>query len=83
MPNDPFSPTVSEAAKVLNARNDLIREQWTGVMEARLVREELIKCRRVEGVNSYVKCKHLADLYIDLLRTSGVTGYRKVNLDSK
>lgn len=65
---------------MLNARSDLIKEQWTGVMEARLVRDELIKCRRTEGVNSYTNCKHLADLYIDLLKTSGVSSLMSIKI---
>lgn len=42
-------------------------------MEARLVREELSKCRKGEGVNSYQNCKHLADLYLELLKDANVS----------
>jgi len=49
-------------------------------MEARLVRDELVKCRRTEGVNSYTNCKHLADLYINLLKTSGVSSLIPVKI---
>ena len=65
---------------MFNARSDLIKEQWTGVMEARLVRDELVKCRRTEGVNSYANCKYLADLYLDLLRTSGVSSFMSIKI---
>jgi hypothetical protein len=41
-------------------------------MEAKLVGEELSKCRKGEGVNSYQNCKHLADLYLELLRDASV-----------
>jgi len=42
-------------------------------MEARLVGEELSKCRKGEGVNAYQNCKHLADLYLELLRDASVS----------
>ena len=42
-------------------------------MEAKLVGEELSKCRKGEGVNSYQNCKHLADLYLELLRDASVS----------
>jgi hypothetical protein len=42
-------------------------------MEARLVREELAKCRKGEGVNSYQNCKYLADLYLELLKDANVS----------
>jgi hypothetical protein len=41
-------------------------------MEARIVREELVKCQKAEGVNHYVECKHLSELYLKLLRENKV-----------
>jgi hypothetical protein len=41
-------------------------------MEARLVREELEKCQKGEGVNHYENCKWLADKYITMLKENRV-----------
>lgn len=41
-------------------------------MEARLVREELQKCHRGEGVNHYANCKELAERYTDMIRDNKV-----------
>lgn len=60
------------AAEKLVRRDQHIRESWITAMEARLVREELVKCRKSEGVNSYVECKHLADLYMELVKDASV-----------
>ena len=44
-------------------------------MEARLVREELAKCWRTEGVNHYEVCHHLTAKYLDMLRSNRVLLY--------
>ncbi|KAJ4988043.1 NADH-ubiquinone oxidoreductase 12 kDa subunit [Stagonosporopsis vannaccii] len=41
------------------AQDAVIREQWVQSMMARLVREEMGKCYRREGVNHLEKCGHL------------------------
>ena len=41
-------------------------------MEIRLVREELAKCHKAEGVNHYENCKWLSEKYLQLLRTNRV-----------
>jgi hypothetical protein len=41
-------------------------------MEARLVREELAKCWREEGVNHYQSCHALSEKYLDMLRSHRV-----------
>ena len=41
------------------AQDAIIREQWVRSMMARLVREEMGKCYRREGVNHLEKCGHL------------------------
>ena len=46
--------------KALKAAQDsIIREQWVQSMMARLIREEMGKCYRREGVNHLEKCAHL------------------------
>jgi hypothetical protein len=42
-------------------------------MEARLVRDELVKCQRAEGVNHYQSCKELAEKYTGMIRENKVT----------
>ncbi|ORY77798.1 hypothetical protein BCR37DRAFT_122653 [Protomyces lactucae-debilis] len=51
----------NDRKQVVAARNTMIREQWIKTMEQRLVRDELARCYKSEGVNHYVTCKHLAD----------------------
>jgi len=41
-------------------------------MEARIVRDNLSKCQKVEGVNNYERCKDLAERYADMLKESRV-----------
>ncbi len=41
-------------------------------MEARLVRDELEKCHRSEGVNHYENCKWLVDKYLVMLKENKV-----------
>jgi hypothetical protein len=41
-------------------------------MEARLVRDELVKCQRAEGVNHYQSCKELAEKYTGMIRENKV-----------
>jgi len=45
-------------------------------MEARIVRDNLSKCQKVEGVNSYERCKDLAERYADMLKENRVRVYR-------
>lgn len=40
------------------AQDAIIREQWVGVMKARIVRGELEKCYNKEGVNHQVNCRN-------------------------
>jgi hypothetical protein len=54
------------------ARDNHIRESWVKAMEARLVREELQKCHKFEGVNHYQSCKELAERYVDMLKDAKV-----------
>ncbi|KAG8885692.1 hypothetical protein FRB97_000135 [Tulasnella sp. 331] len=72
---------VVEAYKeTLASREKHIKETWIGAMEARIVREELIKCQRAEGVNHYAECKNLAEMYLRMMKTSKVTGYKQIDL---
>ncbi|KAJ1307880.1 hypothetical protein OPQ81_001960 [Rhizoctonia solani] len=64
---------------VLESRDKTIRESWVKAMEARLVREELQKCHKYEGVNHYQSCKELAEKYIDLLKEAKVKGFTTID----
>ncbi|RHZ74192.1 hypothetical protein Glove_227g52 [Diversispora epigaea] len=46
----------------------LIREHWIQAMEVRLVKKQLIKCQKTEGVNAIVNCRRLAKLYLQMLK---------------
>lgn len=54
------------------ARDHHIRESWVKAMELRLVRDELEKCQKNEGVNHYENCGWLADKYIQMLQNNRV-----------
>jgi NADH dehydrogenase (ubiquinone) 1 beta subcomplex subunit 10 len=41
-------------------------------MEARLVRDELARCQRAEGVNTNETCQALAERYLAMLRDNRV-----------
>ena len=57
----------------MQERDDLIRESWVKAMEAKLVRDELEKCQRAEGVNHYENCKWLAEKYLHMLQDNRVS----------
>ncbi|KAG6850693.1 hypothetical protein H0H93_009851 [Arthromyces matolae] len=61
-------------------RDAHIRESWVRAMEARLVRDELEKCQRGEGVNHYENCKWLSEKYLDMLRENRVQGYKHIDI---
>ncbi|CAG8554939.1 36_t:CDS:2 [Racocetra fulgida] len=63
----PKVPTLEEVDKS-DVEDQQVREYWIKVMEIRLVRNQLIKCYKTEGVNHYKNCKKLADLYVELLK---------------
>ncbi|KZT29702.1 hypothetical protein NEOLEDRAFT_1174720 [Neolentinus lepideus HHB14362 ss-1] len=64
----------------LKARDEHLRESWVHAMEARIVRDELKKCQRGEGVNHLENCKWLADKYADMLKENRVKGYKIIDV---
>ena len=50
---------MDDNAAVKAAQDSILREQWIQTMMARLVREELGKCYRKNGVNHLEKCGKL------------------------
>jgi len=71
---------MQEYKATLASREEHIRETWIKAMEARIVRDELIKCQKMEGVNNYSECKHLSELYLRLMRENKVQGYKNIDL---
>jgi NADH dehydrogenase (ubiquinone) 1 beta subcomplex subunit 10 len=59
-------------AERVKAREAHMRESWVRAMEARIVRDELQRCQRAEGVNSYETCRDLAERYLSMLRDNRV-----------
>ena len=50
-----------------------MKESWVNTMKLRLVRAELEKCHKAEGVNHYENCQWLAMKYLEMLqKTKGV-----------
>lgn len=47
-------------------------------MEARIVRDNLSKCQKIEGVNHYEKCHDLAERYADMLKDNRVRVLRSL-----
>ncbi|KAG8835469.1 hypothetical protein FRC17_003036 [Serendipita sp. 399] len=80
---DGLNPPMEEVRAKYDARDKYIRESWVRTMEARLVGEELSKCRKGEGVNAYQNCKYLADLYMELLKDASLKGYKQVEVPKK
>ena len=66
----------------LKAREEHVRETWIKAMEARIVRENLSKCQKVEGVNHYERCKDLAERYADMLKENKVRVFHFLTLPS-
>ncbi|PFH53098.1 hypothetical protein AMATHDRAFT_73626 [Amanita thiersii Skay4041] len=70
----------AEIKAKLKERDEFIRESWVKAMEARLVRDELEKCQKAEGVNHYETCRWLSDKYLQMLRDNRVQGYKHIDL---
>ncbi|KAH8117759.1 hypothetical protein DFH11DRAFT_1723787 [Phellopilus nigrolimitatus] len=63
----------------VQAQEEHVRESWVRAMEAKIVREELTKCQRMEGVNHYENCKWLSEKYVEMLRENKVKGYKQID----
>ena len=55
------------------AQDAIIREQWVRSMMARLVRNEMGKCYRREGVRHLENCKFLRGAYLQSLTFPALT----------
>ncbi|KAJ9475300.1 putative NADH-ubiquinone oxidoreductase 12 kDa subunit [Pseudozyma hubeiensis] len=72
-------PSAEEMRETLSQREEKVRESWVRTMEARIVREELQKCHKAEGVNHYQACSDLAKKYHSLLADAKVKGFRVID----
>ncbi|ETW82851.1 hypothetical protein HETIRDRAFT_450583 [Heterobasidion irregulare TC 32-1] len=70
---------IAELQARVATRDAHIRESWIRAMEARIVRDQVQECYRIEGVNHYESCRDLSDKYITLLRENRVKGYKQVD----
>ncbi|KAF5730362.1 NADH dehydrogenase [Tripterygium wilfordii] len=52
-------------------REHLVREKWIDIEKAKIIREKLKWCYRVEGINHLQKCRHLVQKYLDSTRGIG------------
>lgn len=74
LPSRPLTPPSRRflPTGTLKERETHIRESWIKAMEARIVRAELQKCYRLEGVNNYENCHDLAEKYTSMIRENKV-----------
>ncbi|KAG2172459.1 hypothetical protein INT44_006632 [Umbelopsis vinacea] len=70
-------PPFRFASSVYAAREQKIRDDWVKAMEARIIRDQLSKCYKTEGVNHYQNCRELADMYLKAVKENKVEGFRK------
>eukprot|EP00741_Cyanophora_paradoxa_P019587 tig00021133_g18908.t1 len=66
-PSDPHKDPVV----YLRQKEHVFWEKWALVGEMRLVREELTRCHRREGVNALHNCRELAKKYLEMCKTTG------------
>ncbi|XP_058104000.1 NADH dehydrogenase [ubiquinone] 1 beta subcomplex subunit 10-B-like [Magnolia sinica] len=66
-PSNPYGDPVA----MLEYREYLVREKWIDIEKAKILREKVKWCYRIEGVNHLQKCKHLVQQYLDATRGIG------------
>lgn len=66
-PNNPYKDPVA----FFEMREHLVREKWIDIEKAKILREKLRWCYRIEGVNHLQKCRHLVQQYLDATRGVG------------
>jgi NADH dehydrogenase (ubiquinone) 1 beta subcomplex subunit 10 len=67
---DPSNPYKDPVA-MLEMREHIVREKWIAIEKAKILREKLQWCYRIEGVNHLQKCRHLVQQYLDATRGIG------------
>ncbi|OVA09410.1 NADH-ubiquinone oxidoreductase [Macleaya cordata] len=66
-PADPYKDPVA----MLEMREHIVREKWIDIETAKILREKLKWCYRIEGINHLQKCKHLVQQYLESTRGIG------------
>ncbi|OAY70272.1 NADH dehydrogenase (ubiquinone) 1 beta subcomplex subunit 10-B [Ananas comosus] len=67
---DPANP-YGDPVAMLEMREHLVREKWIQIETAKILRDRLRWCYRIEGVNHIQKCRQLARQYLDATRGVG------------
>lgn len=72
-PPDDFDPEhpYKDPVVMLEMREHIVREKWIDIEKAKILREKLRWCYRIEGVNHLQKCRHLVQQYLDSTRGIG------------
>ncbi|KAK0550306.1 hypothetical protein OC845_002743 [Tilletia horrida] len=79
--SNPLELSRDELRAKVESREEKIREDWIRTMQARIVREELQKCYKAEGVNHYQVCNGLVQTYNKLLKDAKVKGYKIIDTE--
>ncbi|KAL5231622.1 hypothetical protein ABZP36_030398 [Zizania latifolia] len=91
-PPDDFDPKnpYGDPVAMLEYREHLVREKWIQIETAKIIRDRLRWCYRIEGVNHHHKCRHLVDQYLEATRGVGwgkdarppdLHGYRSIGFE--
>ncbi|XP_021759326.1 NADH dehydrogenase [ubiquinone] 1 beta subcomplex subunit 10-B-like [Chenopodium quinoa] len=72
-PPDDFDPAnpYKDPVAMLEMREHLVREKWIHIETAKILRDKLRWCYRIEGVNHLQKCRHLVNQYLEATRGVG------------
>ena len=70
-PDIDLSNPYGDPVAMLEYREHLVREKWIQIETAKIIREKLRWCYRIEGVNHLQKCRHLVDQYLEATRGIG------------
>ncbi|CAL4915752.1 unnamed protein product [Urochloa decumbens] len=73
LPPDNFDPKnpYGDPVAMLEYREHLVREKWIQIETAKIIRERLRWCYRIEGINHHKKCRHLVEEYLEATRGVG------------
>lgn len=72
-PPDDFDPAnpYKDPVAMLEMREHIVREKWIDIEKAKILREKLRWCYRIEGINHLQKCRHLVHQYLEATRGIG------------
>ena len=72
-PPDDFDPEnpYKDPVAMFEMREHIVREKWIDIEKAKIIREKLRWCYRIEGVNHLQKCRHLVHQYLEATRGIG------------